>query len=258
MIHYPRETWQTASRPITGPPVKQKTTQGVVHWDGDDTPNGPAIPYLRRMQDAYVVSRGYSVGYWQYIEQDGTVWQIRGPYGSSTVYNSAANAGAKVQGNANDWTYPILFEACYQDTLTTAQCSSARQLWAEAGITSRPIPHSTIDYTACPGDLIRAQIAAGALDPAPWPPPTPETPTMLILEWRPGTTQYTAFITTGTHISWLRDGHASAVYQLAKVPRVTVGDDQIDGIIRSAQTTTPPPGTFSETRRALWNSRATT
>lgn len=217
MVDYPREAWQKPSRPITGPAPKQKTTLGVCHWDGDDVPNGDPVTYLQKMQDSYVTSRGYSIGYWQYITRNGDAWQIRGPYGNSKVYNSAANKGEKVAGNANDWTYPILFEARFNDFLTDAQMATARRLWAEYGITARPIPHSEIDYTACCGDNIRSQIALGHLDPggtAPPPQPPPEEGENVIVnlvKHKDHVAVYAQY--SGGYKTWIPDGNVLNVYQ---------------------------------------------
>ena len=123
------------------------------------------------MQRDYVNNRKYSLGYWQLVDQAGNAWQIRGPHGNSTVYNSAANKGDKVPGNANDWTYPILLATRTNEQATPAAIATCRALWNAWGITSRPIPHSALDYTACCGDPVRAQINLGHFDNT-TPPPT--------------------------------------------------------------------------------------
>lgn len=181
MTDYPRSAWVEPGYPITGPAPKQRTTQAVAHWPGGSV-NPNTVAYLRQMQRSYVNGRGYSLGYWWYVEQNGDSWQIRGP-GEGATFNSAANAGDKVPGNANDYTAPILFGVTEGQWLTPEAIATAVRLWRSIGLTLRPLPHSALDYTACCGDWIRTQIAAGELDltgpaPAPTPPPTIPPPTI--------------------------------------------------------------------------------
>jgi hypothetical protein len=111
------------------------------------------------MQADYLRNRGYSIGYWWLVCQNGDSYQIRG-----TEYNSAANLGVKVSGNANDYTAPILFDVRYDELATPAAIATARRLWNSVGIFDRPVPHRALDYTTCCGDRLIAQINAGEFD----------------------------------------------------------------------------------------------
>ena len=136
------------------------------------------------MNRSYLNARGYSLGYWYAVLQNGDAYQIRGP-GEGATFNSAANKGDKVVGNANDWTFPILLEA-YEVEASAAAIATCRSLWSRWGIQTRPWPHSDLDATGCCGDIIRNQIYQGLFDNrvVPAPPVLPITfpPTTTIQE----------------------------------------------------------------------------
>ena len=169
-VHHPRTAWQQTGYTISGPDPKQRAHTAVLHYSGSDNIPTNKAQWLRAMQRDYIDNRGYSLGYWQLVDQDGNAWQIRGPHGNSRVYNSAANKGDKVPGNANDWTYPILLASRTNEPTSDAAIATCRALWNDYGITSRPIPHSDLDHTACCGDPIRAQINLGHFDNTQQPP----------------------------------------------------------------------------------------
>jgi hypothetical protein len=79
---------------------------------------------------------------------------------------------------------------------------------------------------------------------------------MIVIDWRPATSSWTACIWTGTELGWIASGHADAVLRSAKVPRVTVSDDAFDGIIEASRTTTVAPSTLDARRKALWTGQA--
>ena len=164
MIHHPRTSWQQQGYAIVGPEPKQRATTAVLHYSGTDNIPDNKFQWLRAMARDYQDHRGYSLGYWQLVDQAGNAYQIRGPHGSSRIYNSAANKGDKVPGNANDWTYPILLATRTNEPATDAAINTCRQLWNDYGITTRPIPHSDLDHTACCGDMLRGQINLGHFD----------------------------------------------------------------------------------------------
>ena len=186
---HPRSAWQDPSWPITGPLcVWSDIRQGVAHYtaaddliDGDPGEHASDLPgYLRAMQHSYAKpvglgGRGYSVGYWWAVDWLGGAWQMRG-----WDLRSAANKGDRrktgTSRNANGWTGPILFLVDGADRLTAEAAHTGRMLNAEMGRRAardigRPAPHSALDYTACCGDGIRLDIAAGLLDPTPDPQP---------------------------------------------------------------------------------------
>ena len=189
MIHHPRTAWQQNGYQISGPDPKQRAHTAVLHYSGSNNIPTNKAQWLRAMQRDYVDNRGYSLGYWQLVDQDGTAWQIRGPHGNSRVYNSAANKGDKVPGNANDYTYPILLATRTNEHATPAAIATCRALWNNYGITSRPIPHSDLDYTSCCGDPVRAQINLGHFDNTQPPPQDDDMPKIIYLAIPP--TKYT-------------------------------------------------------------------
>ena len=87
------------------------------------------------------------------------------------------------------------------------------------------------------------------------PTPTSEV-NMILLDHRPGEHPgWTALIWDGIDLAHAASGEAVTVLERAKVPRQTVSDVEIDGIILASRTTTPCPITFTGDRRHLWESR---
>ena len=168
---YLREEWQDPNLPITGPAPKARRTVGVLHYSGSNSIPADKPAWLRSMQADYVNNRGYSLGYGYLVVGDGSDYEIRG-----ADFNMASNNGDKVDGNANDWTLSILLDVTTSSGATNAAIATCRRIFAEAGITARPVPHSFYDYTACCGDTVRAQIDAGLFDPSPDYPPTEPEP----------------------------------------------------------------------------------
>ena len=174
-----RHDWQTASQPVVGPAPRADVTLAVCHYTANPSGvNGSSVDFLRATQNDYLNSRGYSLGYWYFVDREGVAWQIRGPHPSSDHpgYNAAANPGDKQDaGNANNWTAPILFPHGIDEPIPQVCIDTAKVIWRWLGLRNRPIPHSDIDYTGCCGDAARAQINGGLLDlddvPAPVPPP---------------------------------------------------------------------------------------
>jgi len=91
-------------------------------------------------------------------------------------------------------------------------------------------------------------------DVVPPPPPTKEVD-MIAIDYKPGTPEWTALVSTGTQLAWVFDGHADAVYRAAGVGRVEVSGAQLTGLIKSSQTTTDAPSTLSASDKALWEQR---
>ena len=79
-----------------------------------------------------------------------------------------------------------------------------------------------------------------------------EEPDMVWIDYQPGTAGWVACIWTGTHLGWLRNGHASAVAEKAGVARVTVDRNQFLGLIQSSETTTDCPP-MESALTAAWN-----
>ncbi len=217
-MDYRREYWTEPGYPITGPAPKQATTLAVCHWSGSDSIPTDKVSWLRSMQRDYVDNRGYSLGYWALVCQTGDAYQIRG-----NDFNSAANKGDKVSGNANDWTAPILFDVRYGEFASIQAIATAKRLWRSWGVTGRPVPHSDLDYTQCCGDALRVQIDAGEFDldasEPPMPPPPMGDDDMLVnlIQYKadgypnPQPAVFAQY--SGGYKVWIRDGDVLAVFK---------------------------------------------
>jgi hypothetical protein len=260
-----RESWEDQKYPVFGPPVVQTGWDTVViHYtaaddliDGDPGEHAEDLPaYMRSMQRSYVLNRGYSLGYLWAVDWLGGIWQIRG-----WEYKSAANK------DHNEHTVPILVLVDGADQATPQAAASIRLIGAEAERRARRklgvVGHGQLSgaATACPGVGLRTQITAGVFTPEaaapPPPPPTAATEVeMIAIDHKPDSSDWTALTFTGTHLAHVVNGHADAVMRRAGVQRQTVNDAELDGIIQSALTTTPPPPAWVNTARgALWQSR---
>jgi len=114
------------------------------------------------------------------------------------------------------------------------QCIEMRgfQTWVNAG---RPDPK----FFALPGTT----------------PPTTDEVEMIAIDHKPNTPEWTAMTYTGSQLAHVFDGNADAVIRRAGVSRQTVSDAELDGLIRSSQTTTPCPPAWVNTPRGMaWTS----
>lgn len=94
-----------------------------------------------------------------------------------------------------------------------------------------------------------------ALQPPPPPPSSIDEVDMIAIDHNPGTPEWTALTYTGSQLAHVWNGHADSVLRRAGVARQTVTDAELDGLIRSSQTTTPcPPAWVNTPRGAVWQS----
>ena len=267
-VVWPREEWQDPAWPVVGPLVDARDiTTAVIHYTAAPKIPADLFAFHRNMQHAYAKprsqgGRGYSLGYrWSVASggaRDGEVFQIRG-----WQYKSAANL------MHNDTTEPILVLVDGSDAATDKAAHAVRCIVAESGRRAGRLlavkGHGQLRIetgagtaTSCPGVGLQAQINAGVFTPRPpVPPVVPPIPAedfdMIAIDHKPGTPEWTAMIYNGCHLAHVRDGHADSVLRRAGVPRQTVTDAELDGLIRSATTTTPVPWTFVNTARgAMW------
>ena len=267
-VVHPRESWQDPAWPVVGPTVDAADIRTVViHYTGASRIPADLFAFHRSMQQSYAKprsqgGRGYSLGYrWSVASggaRDGEVFQIRG-----WEYGSAANL------MHNDTTEPILVLVDGADAASDLAVHAVRCIIAESGRRAgRALAvkgHGQLrvesgmgTVTPCPGVGLQAQINAGVFTPQPPVPPVAppihaEDVEMIALDHKPGTPEWTALTYTGTHLAHVRNSHGDAVLRRARVHRETVTDAELDGLIRSATTTTPVPSIWVNTARgAAW------
>jgi len=78
---------------------------------------------------------------------------------------------------------------------------------------------------------------------------------MIVLDYKPGTTEWIAVLWTGETLGWIVNGHADQVLRGANVTRVTVTADQFLGVINSSATVTDAPTSMPANLRNAWNAR---
>lgn len=93
--------------------------------------------------------------------------------------------------------------------------------------------------------------------PPPQPPPTTKETDMLILDLNPGTDWWVATLLGPTTIMHIVNGHHVAVMERGGVPRVTLNETEMDGILRSVKTTNASPfqpgmPSHNDTLNTLW------
>lgn len=169
-LFHARSTWVHPAPPITGPamvPFSRIDTMAI-HYPSGNTPDGDptdrleVAAYLRSIQQDYLRTRGYSIGYSFAIDWLGDVWECRG-----WDIKPAANQGH------NDHTVALLMLVDQDQPATDAQLVTAREYVAELERRHRgPIVvtgHGQLPgaATACPGAGLREQIAAGLFHPIP-------------------------------------------------------------------------------------------
>lgn len=185
---HPRSTWESPTQPVVWPGVYVPPPHAlslvdtyVFHYtaaldlpDGDPGENADDVPgYLRAINADYYRRHGFSIGYSFALDWLGGVWELRG-----YTWRPAATGG-KLTGRQtfNRYTLAVLCLVDGSDALTPDAAAAARRLVADAerrcGRQLELGPHSRYDRTACCGDGIRAQLAAGLLDPDPVPTPFP-------------------------------------------------------------------------------------
>lgn len=157
-----RSEWQSSSQPITGPDPTGQEREWVIHYPGSSSTQPQSdseMPqYLRNMQNYYVTSRGYSLGYnWVVCNATGSVWQVRG-----YDYRNAANSGGKVSGNHNSVSISIMVTCSNSDAVSAAAVDSVNGLIAERS-SFTVVPHSAVEWTECCGASLSGAIASGQI-----------------------------------------------------------------------------------------------
>lgn len=241
-----RSEWLKGA-PFGGPALDLKAVNRVViHYIG--TAKAPSNSYAWMLNTHNMTmgrSPGYSFMYNCYVDPSGRVFEGRG-----FQFRNAANK------ETNLTTFSICVGVDGQSPANPEQVKKIKNIVAEvrsrcAGGTI--VGHRDVASTSCPGAGIYGQIKMGLLEPKrPVNPPIVKDPEMLMLEWRPGSATYTAFVWTGTELSWLSDGHASSVLVAGGARKVTVNDQQLSGVIKSSKTVSECPPTLPNAMKALW------
>jgi hypothetical protein len=170
---HPREDWQLASQPVTGPTYPSTIIEVVYHYPGASAGTSFAYPAarLRAMQSDYLRNRGYSLGYSYAIDPYGEAWEIRG-----VDIKPAATAGYNHAGCAVQFMVPG------QQPASEVQIGAAVELhkWLEKhhgrslGVTGHKFRGTT--STPCPGVGVTAQLGEIERRVRYVPPPVPPPP----------------------------------------------------------------------------------
>lgn len=232
-----RSDWEPAKHPVDGPPFRSWLVNTIaIHYTADNRIPADVPQYLANIQTAYLSRRGYSIGYNVAIDQHGICWELRG-----TTYKCAANKGY------NDMTFAVLMLVDGQNEANPAMIARIRQLVGDVRRIcpdSKIVGHRDIGSTACPGVGLYSQLVSGVFEPQ-------ESPSMIVINYLPGTENWVACVYTGTHLAWVRNGYAAEVLNRSGVQKQTVNRAEFAGLIQSAKTTTPAPPMDAELVK-LW------
>ena len=159
---HPREDWQDPALPVTGPAPKSVGGTWVIHYPGggsfEPRTDAQVSTYLRQIQASYTSSRGYSIGYSYGVAQSGSAWEIRGD-----DFDPASNPGRKLNaGNFNDVSRSI-FVMVGNDNEATPEAVATINTLIATQPTWDVVTHGDVDYTACCGAGLTAQVRAGII-----------------------------------------------------------------------------------------------
>lgn len=241
MFDRDRAAWEQTEFPVQGPVFRAHTVDKiVVHYTAAKTIPSDVAGYLAAIQKSYTQNRGYSIGYNAAIDQTGVCWELRG-----FDFRCASNKPF------NESTFAVLMLVDGADPANDKMVVRARQLVADVRRVcpnARIVGHRDVNATACPGAGLYSQVVGGVFEPK-------GSTDMIVLDYLPGTANWVATVYTGTHLAWVRNGHADQVLARTGVVRQTVNRAEFQGIIQSAKTTTPAPPMDSELVK-LWKRSA--
>lgn len=208
----PRESWQNPALPVTGPPHPgwARYTDVAIHYTSAAKIPGDIDAYHRAMQNDYLTSRGFSLGYSVSVDQSGVSREIRG-----TDFKPAATR------NSNDFAMAILVLVDGNDMASPAASAEVRRIIGEwerfAGRELKIKGHGEYVATGCPGTGLQAQVVLGEFSPR-WsllPPPKPEIPPPPPPVPTPPSEEFRMFIIVGNDDNrtdarrWVWDGATS-------------------------------------------------
>jgi N-acetylmuramoyl-L-alanine amidase len=226
-----RTDWVDPKVPVTGPVFNTNAvTHVAIHYTAAPTVSRNTAQYLRSINSDYTSNRGYSIGYNAAVDQDGVTWELRG-----FDFRCAANK------EANNYTFAILCLVDGANPANEKMIEGVKRIVNLVKVRCKDsiiVGHRDLGSTACPGAGLYNQIKNGVFNPLNI---DVEGPTMIQIDYAPGTPQWVACVYTGTQLAWVRNGHAAKVLQDAKVPKVSVNRDGFLGLIQSSQTTTDAP-----------------
>jgi hypothetical protein len=170
----PQSAWEKPGEAIDGPSPKGKPEYWVIHYPGSTSSYEPMtddemIKTLQQGQAQYLRDRGYSYGYSVVVSQSGSAWAARGLEGfpGVRVYNPASNPGKKrqdQQGNTQNFnaiSRSIQIAVGAQNEASPAAVKTVNEI-----IATQDWPvlvHSDVDYTACAGEGVTAQVRTGVI-----------------------------------------------------------------------------------------------
>jgi hypothetical protein len=172
---HPRETWQSPDQPVSGPSMDLLALRYItVHYNGDTRDlSADYGAVLRAMQNSWLTSRGYSLGYNSGIAPSGDEWEIRG-----LAFRAAANGCQDVNNPA--YTIQITLPTPTSQP-TDAQIEGTRQAVARVREAARAAGNTHELYlnghndvrplcdglggTSCPGEAINELLSTGAFEP---------------------------------------------------------------------------------------------
>lgn len=166
MTYYKRSDWHARIVP-RGEALVAREVRGIaLHWPGDasrrDDP-GEVMAALRAWQSAHIDGEGWrDIAYQEAIDQDGNVYRLRG-----LRYRSAANGDEVVNAHYGAVLLVLGIGETPSPAMVGATRSRVRRHRELFPASEVVVPHSAIrpDPTACPGDKVRALIAAGEFEP---------------------------------------------------------------------------------------------
>lgn len=167
MTYHRRSAWGARTARLKVPRLDGRHVVGVaLHWPGDSTRRDTVdevAAALRVWQTQHIDGNAWSdIAYQEAIDQAGNVYRLRG-----LRYQSAANGDTAV----NETYGAVLLVLAIGEKPSEAMIAAVRRVVARHRKafprSTRIVPHSAIrpQPTDCPGDQVRALIAAGAFDP---------------------------------------------------------------------------------------------
>jgi hypothetical protein len=280
-VKWNADVWQwSSSQPVPGIDDPTCDMNHVIRWATLEAITGGAVLYpdgyaskmitLEEMRAKHEpkMHPEFKRRFFAYIAAHGGTMGVGGGWRSASAISAASAAGKSFH---QDQTYASGFTGyAAVDLVHVADGKHRAPTWAETADAPTWGLHTFIKKPNEPWHIQCIEMRgfdtwnrAGRPDPQYFElpgtptPPTPPTPKadidMIAVDYKPNTPEWIALMATGSQLAWIFDGHADGVYRVAGVGRVTIGPEQLTGMIKSSQTTTAPPPGLSAGDLALWN-----